>query len=42
MQVLNELPTDIRHIKVPTTRKNSFPKIFFQSVLHNQTSVESL
>ena len=52
IQVLNELPTDKRHIKVPQDRllcptyvnnkKDRFSKNFFLSVLHDQTSVESL
>jgi len=50
IQILNELPTDKRHIKgpdhnalhAPTTRKQRFSNIFFLEVLHDQTSVESL
>ena len=51
IQVLNELPTDKRHIKVqpdlcPThvgnKKKNRFSKKFFVSVLYDYTSVDSL
>jgi len=52
IQVLNELPTDKRHVKVPqdgllcpthvVNKKNGVSKSFFLSVLHDQTSVESL
>ena len=52
IQVLNELPTDKRHIKEPQDRllcpthvdnkKKQFSKHFLSSVLHDQTSVESL
>ena len=47
IQVLNELPTDKRHIRVPqdltyTHRQQEKKQVFFLSILHDQISVESL